>query len=328
MRETPFTWDQLMSEPRFRKWVLNPTPELNQFWRLYLVRFPQEEAQVRQARIATKATAVKLPEVSEQAIEAGWNVLSEKIQTNVPVVPLRKFTYPYYRVAAAAFALLVLAAGLWLYNGKLPAAATYATEFGQVKTLNLPDGSTVSLNANTRMKWAGWDGTSAREVWLDGEAFFDIRKLPGKVPFLVHLPEFDVVVKGTRFNVMNRKTTAEVVLEEGLVALRSRDKETDLHPSQKMRWTEGTFVITYVRQDMYAAWRNGLLDFDETPLHEVASRVADLYGVELVIENNQLAKKTISGVLPSKDLQNLLTAIEAIYPVRIEKLSNNKYLIR
>lgn len=328
MREMPFTWDQLMSEPKFRKWVLDPTPGLDEFWQGYLLEFPQEESLVRQARIATKATAVRLPEVSEQVIESGWHVLSEKIRTDVPVIPLWRNAYPYYRLAAAAFALLVLAAALWLYNGKSPAATAYATEFGEVKTVKLPDGSTVSLNANTRMKWAGWDGTSAREVWLDGEAFFDIQKLPGKVPFLVHLPDFDVVVKGTRFNVVNRRTLAEVVLEEGLVALKSRGGQTDLHPSQKMRWTNGKFVTTDVRPEVYAAWRNGLLNFDETPLREVAARVADLYGVELVIGNEKLANKTVSGVLPSKNLRNLLTAIEAIYRVRIEQLSNNKYLIR
>nr|WP_295926568.1 FecR domain-containing protein [uncultured Dyadobacter sp.] len=327
MRETPFTWDQLMSEPKFRKWVLDPTSELEVLWRGYLLAFPQEEGLIRQARLATKATALRQPKVSEQAIESGWNILSEKIQPATPVIPLRKNTYPYYRLAAAALALLILAGALWLYNGKSP-AATYATEFGQMKTVKLPDGSTVSLNANTRMKWAGWDGASAREVWLDGEAFFDIHKLPGKVPFLVHLPDFDVVVKGTRFNVMSRKTVTEVVLEEGLVGLKSRDTETDLHPAQKMRWTEGRFAITEVRPDFYAAWRNGLLNFDETPLYEVAARLADLYGVELVIGNEKLAKKTISGVLPSQNLQNLLTALEAIYRVRIEKLSDSKYLIR
>src|SRR5690606_18604809 len=102
------------------------------------------------------------------------------------------------------------------------------TDYGERKPYLLPDGSYVMLNGNSSLKFTDWESDGIRQVWLDGEALFDVVHMSDDRPFIVRTAGgVDVNVLGTRFNVKMRKGTAEVLLQKGRVALKFRDSNDE-----------------------------------------------------------------------------------------------------
>src|SRR5258708_38195749 len=82
------------------------------------------------------------------------------------------------------------------------------------------------MDENRSISYAGnWQEGTDREVWMNGEAFFHVRKTRQNSRFVVHLDHVDVVVTGTKFNVINRHGIENIMLEEGIVILRSANRK-------------------------------------------------------------------------------------------------------
>ncbi len=122
----------------------------------------------------------------------------------------------WMKVAAVVTLLLV---AFVFYIGRQNQNHTYHTTFGESRRVLLPDGSLVTLNANSSLRVADrWGRRTEREVWLNGEAFFSVRetKREGEaVKFVVHTHDLNVEVRGTEFNVNTRKQQTRVVAERG-----------------------------------------------------------------------------------------------------------------
>ena len=115
--------------------------------------------------------------------------------------------------------MLLLGVSLW-YAWLAQSTSTYVTRYGETQTILLPDSSTVLLNANSRLTLST-DWTDTREVWLEGEAFFRVRKIkritsPASaehVKFIVRTDRLNVEVLGTEFNVRQRSEKTAVLLK-------------------------------------------------------------------------------------------------------------------
>ena len=170
--------------------------------------------------------------LDQRQIEAGWerlvrqtSVRSDKSQTadrTSDRTPLRRMARTALRYAAVA--LIALSAGFAMSRyAVLHRASGYnevAAEAKNHSEVVLSDGTRVTLNASSRLRYpTSFDG-SAREVWLDGEAYFDVSRDPRK-PFVVHTERQSVRVLGTSFNVMayDGDTFNTVTLLSGAVRL-------------------------------------------------------------------------------------------------------------
>src|SRR5690606_15777064 len=103
------------------------------------------------------------------------------------------------------------------------------TGYGETRKINLPDGSLVVLNANSELKYeSNWQQAPMREVWLQGEAFFEVVKTTEEKQFIVHTGSLDVEVLGTQFNVHNRHQKVQVVLSSGKVKLQPLERQESL----------------------------------------------------------------------------------------------------
>ncbi|MGB3800860.1 MAG: FecR family protein, partial [Lewinella sp.] len=147
------------------------------------------------ARIATDAPAIRTPTRKRSATFGPW-------------------------LAAAAILLLLVAGGLALFSGGEELTTT-TTGFAEQKSVALPDGSIVRLNANSSLSYApDWDDREDREVILRGEAYFEVLPNPTTgQKFLVTTPDLTVAVLGTVFNINSREEETSVFLEEGKIAL-------------------------------------------------------------------------------------------------------------
>ena len=240
-------------------------------------------------------------------------------------------------VAAAAVVSAVASTG-WLLRerSQLPEPVTthYATPYGQMRVVQLPDGSQVTLNAHSTVRYAATaDPRRPREVWLDGEAYFSVKHLPDHKPFVVHTTAgFQVEVLGTKFTVYRRHEQARVVLLSGKVQVTFADStkaKVVLKPGELLATSDqdpSKVVHQAVQTAAYAAWTNDKLVFDATSVADIATRLQDIYGVEVVVASPALKRRKFTGTFPSNNLALLCENLAAAFDLQIVRRQNQLIL--
>ncbi|GAB2572302.1 FecR family protein [Spirosoma areae] len=234
------------------------------------------------------------------------------------------------RWAAVLVGALLLATGGYFGNRYLnPDDLIRQTAFGKTSTLTLPDGSIVTLNGNSRLRYAPqWASHQTREVWLDGEGFFQVTHQQNHERFVVHLPnKLKIEVLGTQFNVVARESRAKVVLNNGKIRL-----DVGEQAKEKLIMLPGDLIYADVKTKEYyrkrvdaaaqSAWQTGRLKFDGTSLQEVANMLEDTYGVTVAIADPELRKQTLSGTIPNQSMQTILDGLSTLFDLRITQQGN------
>ena len=170
--------------------------------------------------------------------------------------------------------------------------------------LVLADGTKVFLNSGSEMRYPERFGKARREVFLKGEAWFEVAKDSAR-EFWVHAGAMDVKVLGTSFNVNSYadENYTEVTLVEGHVAAYVDDKSYDLLPSRQLRWdkeNESVDVRT-VNVNDYIAWKKGQYVFKGRSLEEVAKVLERWYDVEIIFENEKSKETVYTGVINKEE---------------------------
>ena len=236
--------------------------------------------------------------------------------------------------AAAAVAGTLLGGGSWwLYSHRPATAVAYATAYGQTKTLQLPDGSSVTLNGHSSLRYpSAWAPGKPREVWLDGEAYFSVQHQADNQHFLVHTTAgFNVEVLGTRFTVSRRRDQGQVVLLSGKVRVHFDDRQQPdvlLKPGELVETREiqpaQPIVTAYgkVHTAPYASWKDAELVLDETSIAELATRLQDTYGLQVVVATPALNERKVTGTVPVRDLDVLLQALAETFHLSATRHGN------
>ncbi|MFS4466895.1 FecR family protein [Maribacter sp. 2210JD10-5] len=196
--------------------------------------------------------------------------------------------------------------------------------------IKLPDGSIVSLNANSFIKYPKVFNDSIREVVLKGEAFFDITHNKDK-PFIVKTEEYDIRVLGTTFNVKSYPDDklTETTLISGKVEL-SREKETPiiLAPSQKAIFhrKEKKIEIEKVKVENALGWTSGKLIFNDTPLHQVVIDLERKYNIDIKIDSPELLDYKYTGTFDNLTSDEVLKLLIISSDIKYEKI-NQKIIL-
>jgi len=229
---------------------------------------------------------------------------------------------------AASFAGLLIALVAWYYL--LPRMQTYETQYCEVKTLVLPDSSVVYLNANSKITYSSDLAENAtREVWLSGEAYFEITRRQASpdqpVKMIVHTAQVDIEVLGTAFNVKDRRGITQVVLDEGKVRLRSPENNDELlamKPGESVQVDrQQAFSVEEIGSATHASsWKENELYFDNQSLREMQQILADNYGIQLEFSDSVVGELTFTGSTPADDISVLFTTLEKSFALRIEEV--------
>lgn len=224
---------------------------------------------------------------------------------------------------AAALIMLLCIAG---YAAKdLMLYRTYYSQAEGVRAISLDDGSTVILNVNSSLKVPrGFPTGSTREVWIEGEAFFQVSKKEDLQKFVVHARDLEVQVLGTKFNVNSRGRETEVTLDEGKVKLVSSAKKVLVMKPGEQVSVSGNgldFRKRIVDVDAYTGWKSSVLSFDNTPLSEVVSTIERYYDVTITLDS-VLRTRQFTGTLPNNNLDLVLRAIATTYDRQVERNEN------
>lgn len=226
---------------------------------------------------------------------------------------------------AAAIALLV-SLGWWLYPASSTktqtAQVTYTVPNGQRKLVTLPDSTQIWVNAGSLIKIpAEWGKDSIREVYLEGEGFFEVRKDPSH-PFIVHTPEATVRVLGTSFNIEAYHQVA-VTVATGKVQFSSNGGQSvTLTQNQRSVWMadKGEFETTATEAGVYSVWRQGILQFRDEPLLEVIGTLERRFNIPMkVIGTMGKDQYCTARFAANESLENILESMRHIYGLTITK---------
>jgi ferric-dicitrate binding protein FerR (iron transport regulator) len=208
----------------------------------------------------------------------------------------------------------------------LNSTLTYTTAFAQTQTITLPDKSVVTLNANSTLKFSRNWSDKHREVWLQGEAFFNVtNKQDGKTKFTVHTTSLDIEVLGTSFNVNNRRRNTTVVLNSGKVKLKTGQIDnTDsliMVPGEQVVFSEEKFAFTRknVNPENFSSWIHQKLIFENTPLSQIAHLLEDNYGFQVRFGQPDMAQRKFTATIPAGNINTLLTAISESFNIGISR---------
>ena len=219
----------------------------------------------------------------------------------------------------AAVILVMFLVGGYIYVRKMEeirlANNIVTVPVGQRVNLQLPDGTSVWLNASSEIIYPAYFSGSTREIHLNGEAYFEVEHNASK-PFIVHTETFDIKVLGTKFNVeaykgMEGFTTA---LMEGSVEVtdrKNKDKSVRLYPAQKVAFRNGELCKSPIdNYDVYR-WREGLICFKETRFADLMRQLEKNYGVRILINNEAVKEKVFSGKFRTTDgIDNALRLLQ------------------
>ncbi|MGS2739628.1 FecR family protein [Sinomicrobium sp. M5D2P17] len=222
----------------------------------------------------------------------------------------------WYKIAAVIVVLLASAAILYYSNPNMEQAPVIAQQVasGQKATITLPDGTVVKLNSDSKLSFPEEFRGDTREVTLEGEAFFEVQRNE-KMPFLVKTGALTTRVLGTSFNIKAYKDEGEIAVSvaTGKVEVSRKEagkKEKDLlvlTPNEQALYKakEKSLVKQEVNTADIAGWKDGVLFF-ERPLGEVVKILERWYGVEIQINNPELANCIIRGKHKKETLLNVL----------------------
>jgi transmembrane sensor len=325
MRYSNYSAEDLALDDSFRRWVLSPDDETIQFWSRWLENNPHREEDIHKAIHLVKLAGLRTDNEVTTAFLDVW----EKIRENAEQQPVQqtRSTRNYKGLAAAMIAIAVLAAIYVLWPAQQPDVA-YKTAFGEIKEFILPDGSRVTLNANSQLVYKNdWTG-SKRKVSLTGEAFFDVVHTHDDKEFIVEAAEnFSVQVLGTEFNVNTRQGNASVYLQSGKIALQTASENMILQPGDLATFSD-TRAVTLTRDtkaERTLAWKNNLFIYNDTPLSGIIQDIEDNFGVEVHVTESALMDKRVTAKISRKSVDVLLQVLGEILDVQIEQ--NKKQIV-
>lgn len=256
----------------------------------------------------------------EKMNEASWQKMLARIEEQYEKGPslgksrIRDLWISCVKYAAVAIVAIVLGYGAHAFYGDASSSfwaeeeVTYneitVQKGGRANTVVLSDGSKVVLNAATTLRYPSSFNGKKRQVYLDGEAYFDVAKSAEK-PFVVKLKKQDITVLGTCFNVQAHSTDShsEVTLKSGKILLEAFNEKGEamsrmfMKPNQKALSDNQTGSVSLQEVDSYLsdAWVRGTYKFKDEPLSAIFKRLENYYDVKIHVEDKRLDQVKYTG---------------------------------
>ena len=279
-------------------------------------------------RIVEGTDALEAPPFDEAA---SWSRLSaragldeeEDEGAEAVEIPLQRSSFMrrnrWVGVAIAASIALLVVIFLNLSGDQINETVTFA---GENQRVELPDGSTVDLNAGSKLRFSESNWDEERKLQLEGEAFFEVAT--GQ-RFTVTTPTGSVEVLGTSFNVRARETGLQVACYTGKVrVVKAGGEEAGiLEPGKGLALGLDGSMETFSFQDAAPGWKNGTFSYEGESFSSVADEVERQFGIELVYRG--LEDKRFTGDFNKNNLKQALQSITIPYGYVWKELEKGKY---
>jgi len=267
---------------------------------------------------------------SKYDMDSEWDMLADKIDFGAEKrleTKSRSVRMIMLRVAAALVIGLLGVAG-WYVGKQMLMFESVAVETG-IKEVELPDGTLVTLNSGSSIKYSKRESLAFRTVKLSGEAYFEVARDTTR-PFIIDVGPAIVEVLGTKFNVSAYRDSkkVEVTVSSGLVAMASK-KETN-HQILLGKGNTGIYAREKKELNLIksgninaVAWKTRELVFTDSPIEEVIRVIAHTYNVDIDLMEPALSENKITVSFNNQELEAVLNVLESTLDLKIEKNGNH-----
>lgn len=340
--------EDLLSDESFINYCKKTSPGDIARWETFKEERPDHKMVIESARASFmeifNAMAIADRDEQETRLRSRLNLVEQ-----APIVQMsgyeekkpKKYFSVLLKLTAAVAA--VFFAGYFIINDRSNSAKESLKSFvaanGERKNFQLPDGSIVTLNAGSKMTINDSYGISTRDIFLEGEAFFDV-KHNKELPFIVHTPAMDVKALGTSFNVKAYPCEkSEASLVKGLVEVtlkEEKNRKVLLHPNQKIEWmmpnaetyVSGTATVkvdkkrnsinnlvqSLTKTDdgdvKEIAWIENKLVFDDEAFADIAILLERWYGVKIEFADDVIRSYRFTGIFEKEELGTVLSFLK------------------
>jgi ferric-dicitrate binding protein FerR (iron transport regulator) len=315
-----------VADEHFVEWVLRPDLQSDAFWTQWQIENPEQEKKIHEARLLVLLMQSRKIRMQEHQKDNLWKNIQMQT-TEKEVVKKRASRRDFILYAAAAcIALFLMVLGV-VYLNLDPGNEYIVAENkpGKTSVIYLEDGTKVWLNADSKLSYLkSFEQESARTVMLEGEAFFDVAEDKNK-PFIVNTRQMNVKVLGTAFNVkaFASDEKIETTLLRGKVEASSTELDSRpvvLARNQRAVLNKKTnhIAVQNVNAEDVAAWKDGVLIFDNTSFAEVKASLERKYGVQITLEDHQSLKCHFSGVVKDEPITEVLALLQTTSKITYE----------
>ncbi len=313
------TQDFLLDEAFILSVYTQKEDKQGEAWEEMLKRHPEKKAEMEEARRILLSMTFAEDEINEDRILLIADRIRQRINTTRKV--------PFSGIYKAAASLAILAAicfGAYKFidfEKEDPVVIPLVNKFnprGQKSTIALPDGSTVILNSESKISFLKVFDKNLREVHLEGEAFFDVRKNE-EAPFVVYMGALKATVLGTSFNARNypEENYTNVALSTGKLSVspvESSDIQNEtivLEPGRQAIYDRSSSEISEDSFDMeeILAWKNKTIYFKEADMANIEKRLERWYGVDITVKNPPDREVSVSTTFKNQPLSHVLKSL-------------------
>ncbi|WP_020597040.1 FecR family protein [Spirosoma panaciterrae] len=335
--------EDLLLNESFNRWASNQSsPDEQLFWQQWLDLYPEKREIAEQAKAIIGGLEVKpYRDISDSDVQQQLQQIQSRTHKQPVVWSFTNHTFGWWaRAAAVLFLVLGIGWTIWSvrqsahqspYTELVNASSTKLIE--KVNTTNaplrvgLPDGSQVTLQPDSRISFSRQFQGTKREVYLTGEALFQVQKNPAK-PFYVYANEVVTKVLGTSFVVKSFENQAnvQVVVRTGRVSVFARkdwqraEKEANsdipgvvLTPNQQVVFNrqESHFRRTIIPNPVIidSRFSRNVFVYDDTPVAQAFAQLEEAYGVDIVFDEQLLKQCTLTAKFQDEPLLEKLNLI-------------------
>ena len=233
----------------------------------------------------------------------------------------RTTTRVIYRIAAVAIIIFLVSATVYLTIHQSDLNVREISNLERNTEIYLEDGSSITLNKGSVLRYANIDNQKKREVYLDGEAFFDIARKEG-VPFFIYLENVTVKVMGTSFNINeNKKGDVKVNVISGKVALYEKGNANNpifVETGEYAYYNRSTNTINSERyiSDNFLFWKTGNLSFRNDNLEEVFKVLGESYDVYIKVGDPGILNNQLTAECKGQELLEILDELSILFDLK------------
>lgn len=334
-----FSSADFICDEHFQNWMIKPEKESDDFWNNWLLQNPDKRETIQEAKqILLNLKFREHFPTQEQAQHSLASVLSDigafrqKPQKGKAAIIHLRAVKKIVKIAAIFIGIALT--GSMIYYTYWNAKMTISTRYSEVKKVFLPGGSLVVLNAHSAISYLKHvRKNQPRRVWLEGEAFFDVKHInknendiKDSERVVVSTQDLNINVLGTSFNVKKRAEVTEVILQTGKIRVVFNNKwqpDITMVPGEMIAYDNKQHpVLKYVDPVAYTTWRDKKLTLQDASVNEIAQYIQDYYGYKVILEDTAIGNKKIEGTLLLEDMQDVLFALSSTLDINIEKQKN------
>ncbi len=247
-----------------------------------------------------------------------WSTIAKSEASDKKV---RFINMRFVKLAAAAVAAIVFISGFYFLTKKSAAkqqnsiAANTVLQHKQNRVIFLADGSTVILSGESKLRYPStFEGLKTREVYLEGQAFFDIKHINSK-PFIVHTGNLETKVLGTVFNIkaFPNEDNITVTVKRGRVSVNDQNKILGIiTPNEQITYAKSKIKssIQTIKNESYLTWKQEDLLIDNLTISEAAKLLEDRYKVKIIVDNPDVESLRFTSTFSKNEsLDEVLSSI-------------------